>query len=40
MAEIEISVMMEQCLGRRLSSEWDLAQELIAWEQDSNEAQR
>lgn len=40
MAEIEISVMMEQCLGRRLSSEWDLAQELIAWEQDSNEAHR
>jgi hypothetical protein len=40
MAEIEISVMMEQCLGRRLPSEWDLAQQLLAWEQDSNEAQR
>lgn len=40
MAEIEISVMMEQCLGRRLSDEWTLAQELIAWEQASNDAQR
>jgi hypothetical protein len=40
MAEIEISVMMEQCLGRRLPDEWTLAQELIAWEQASNAAQR
>lgn len=40
MAEIEISVMMEQCLGRRLPDEWTLAQELIAWEHASNEAQR
>lgn len=40
MAEIEISVMMEQCLGRRLSDEWTLAQELITWERESNAAQR
>lgn len=40
MAEIEISVMLEQCLGRRLPDEWTLAQELIAWEHDSNDAQR
>lgn len=40
MAEIEIGVMVEQCLGQRLPSEWVLAQELIAWERASNLAQR
>jgi hypothetical protein len=40
MAEIEIGVMVEQCLGRRLPDEWTLAQELLAWEKDSNAAQR
>jgi hypothetical protein len=40
MAKIEISVMMEQCLGCRLPDEWTLAQELIAWEKASNAAQR
>lgn len=39
-AEIEISVMVEQCLGQRLPSEWVLDQELIAWERVSNLAQR
>src|SRR3990172_9755402 len=32
MAEIEIGVMVEQCLGRRLPDEWTLAQELMTWE--------
>lgn len=40
MAEIEIGVMVAQCLGQRLPDEWTLAQELIAWEKGSNAAQR
>jgi len=36
MAEIELSVMSEQCLSRRLPDEWTLAMELLAWEQTSN----
>lgn len=40
MAEIEIGVMVEQCLGRRLPNEWTLAQELLAWEKESNTVQR
>jgi len=36
MAEIEISVMSQQCLSRRLPDEWTLAMELLAWEQISN----
>jgi hypothetical protein len=36
MAEIELSVMSEQCLSRRLPDEWTLAMELLAWEQISN----
>lgn len=40
MAEIEIGVMVEQCLGRRLPDEWTLAQELMTWEKESNATQR
>lgn len=36
MAEIELSVMSQQCLSRRLPDEWTLAMELLAWEQLSN----
>lgn len=36
MAEIELSVMSQQCLNRRLPDEWTLAMELFAWEQNSN----
>lgn len=36
MAEIELSVMSQQCLSRRLPDEWTLAMELLAWEQISN----
>lgn len=36
MAEIELSVMSQQCLNRRLPDEWTLAMELFAWEQTSN----
>jgi hypothetical protein len=36
MAEIELSVMSQQCLSRRLPDEWSLAMELLAWEQISN----
>ena len=36
MAEIELSVMSQQCLRRRLPDEWTLAMELLAWEQISN----
>ena len=40
MAEIELSVMSQQCLDRRLPDEWTLAMELLAWEQTSNDIQR
>lgn len=40
MAEIEIGVMSEQCLKRRISDEWQLAQQLIAWEETQNHKQR
>jgi hypothetical protein len=36
MAEIELSVMSQQCLSRRLPDEWTLAMELFTWEQISN----
>jgi len=36
MAEIELSVMSQQCLKRRLPDEWTLAMELLTWEQISN----
>ncbi len=37
MAEIELSVMTNQCLDRRLPDEWTLALELMAWESDRND---
>jgi len=40
MAEIEIGVMVEQCLKRRLPDEWTLSQELIAWEAARNRENR
>lgn len=36
MAEIELSVLSRQCLKRRLSSEWQLALEILAWENTRN----
>jgi len=36
MAEIEIGVMVEQCLKRRIPDEWTLCQELFAWEEARN----
>ena len=36
MAEIEISVMSQQCLDRRLPDEWTLGMELLAWEETNN----
>lgn len=36
MAEIELSVLSQQCLDRRLPDEWTLAMELLAWEQSNN----
>jgi DDE superfamily endonuclease len=38
MAEIELSVLSQQCLNRRLPSEWTLATEIIAWETARNRA--
>lgn len=40
MAEIEIGVMVEQCLKRRIADEWTLYQELIAWEETRNDERR
>ncbi len=40
MAEIEISVMSQQCLDRRLPDEWSLIMELFVWEQTSNQLAR
>jgi hypothetical protein len=40
MAEIELSVMSQQCLSRRLPDEWTSAMELLAWEQISNAMER
>lgn len=36
MAEIELSVLSQQCLDRRLPDEWTLAMELLVWEQTNN----
>ena len=36
MAEIELSVLSQQCLKRRLPDEWTLATEIIAWETERN----
>jgi len=40
MAEIELSVMTRQCLGRRISSISKLANELGSWEQTRNAHQK
>lgn len=37
MAEIEIGVLSNQCLSRRLADEWVLGTEIIAWEGARNE---
>lgn len=37
MAEIELSVMSRQCTRRRLSNEFTLGTELVAWEQPRND---
>ncbi len=39
-AEIELSVMTRQCLGRRIPSLEDLAHELTAWEAGRNASQK
>jgi hypothetical protein len=39
-AEIELSVMTSQCLGRRIPSISQLMTELSAWEQNRNQSQR
>jgi DDE superfamily endonuclease len=36
MAEIELSVLSQQCLKQRFPDEWTLTMELLAWEQTSN----
>lgn len=40
MAEIELSVMSQQCLSRRLADEWTLALELLTWEKINNDLAR
>jgi len=39
MAEVEISVLTQQCLDRRLGSRHILASEVIAWETERNDRQ-
>jgi hypothetical protein len=39
-AEIELSVMTRQCLGRRIPSMTELSNELKAWEQSRNQSQK
>lgn len=39
MAEIELSILSRQCLNRRIPDEWTLALELIAWEDQRNQAE-
>src|SRR3712207_9072586 len=39
MAEIELSVLMRQCLHRRIAGEEPLQREVAAWEQHRNETQ-
>ena len=36
MAEIEIGVLSNQCLSRRIADEWSLGTEIIAWEDARN----
>jgi hypothetical protein len=37
MAEIELSILSKQCLSRRISNEWILITEIVAWEHARNE---
>jgi hypothetical protein len=39
MAEIELSILSCQCLKRRLPDEWTLGLQIIAWENQRNQAQ-
>jgi hypothetical protein len=39
MAEIELSILSRQCLKRRLPDEWTLGLQIIAWENQRNQAQ-
>jgi hypothetical protein len=38
-AEIELSALTKQCLGRRIPDLWTLSSETVAWEQQRNESQ-
>jgi len=40
MAEIEIGIMRQQCLKRRIADEWTLRAELMSWELEANNARR
>ncbi len=40
MAEIEISVLTEQCIGRRIGERAELVSEIASWERSSNESGR
>lgn len=40
MAEIEINMLEEECIGRRISSEKELKNEIAAWEQRVNQQKR
>jgi hypothetical protein len=37
MAEIELSVLQRQCLGRRIESAEEMTQEVEAWQEERNE---
>ena len=39
MAEIELSVLSEQCLSQRIPDEWNLGLEIIAWEKARNDCE-
>jgi hypothetical protein len=38
MAEIELSVLVRQCLDRRIASQQELEREAIAWQVERNDA--
>lgn len=39
MAEIELSVLSEQCLSQRIPDEWNLGLEIVAWEKARNDCE-
>ena len=39
MAEIELSVLSEQCLSQRIPDEWNLGLEIVAWEKARNDGE-